>query len=117
MPVFKNKTQGQYVNVYKDILKNHSLSLRDRGMVVTLLSLPDNWEFTISGLSKIIPDGKSSIRASLTHLEELGYISRTQEISNQAGLYYPERSSSEGGCHRQSVDAGAISEESATDRA
>ena len=34
-----------------------------------------------------------------------------------AGLYYPERSSSEGGCHRQSVDAGAISEESATDRA
>ena len=79
MPVFKNKTQGQYVNVYKDILKNHSLSLRDRGMVVTLLSLPDNWEFTISGLSKIIPDGKSSIRASLSHLEELGYISRTQE--------------------------------------
>lgn len=39
MPVFKNKTQGQYVNVYKDILKNHSLSLRDRGMVVTLISL------------------------------------------------------------------------------
>lgn len=79
MPVFKNKTQGQYVNVYKDILKNHLLSLRDRGMVVTLLSLSDNWEFTISGLSKIIPDGKSSIRASLSHLEELGYISRTQE--------------------------------------
>ena len=79
MPVFKNKTQGQYVNVCKDILKKHSLSLRDRGMVVTLLSLPDNWEFTISGLSKIIPDGKSSIRTSLTHLEELGYISRTQE--------------------------------------
>ena len=79
MPVFKNKTQGQYVNVYKDILKNHSLSLRDGEMVVTLLSLPDNWKFTISGLSKIIPDGKSSIRASLTHLEELGYISRTQE--------------------------------------
>ena len=79
MPVFKNKTQGQYVNVYKDILKNHSLSLRDREMVVTLLSLPDNWEFTISGLSKIIPDGKSSIRASLTHLEKFVYISRTQE--------------------------------------
>lgn len=58
MQVFKNKTQGQYVNIYKDIKKNHLLSLRDRGMVVTQLSLPDNWEFTISGLSKIIPDGK-----------------------------------------------------------
>ena len=84
MPVFKNKTQGQYVNVYKDILKNHSLSLRDREMVVTLLSLPDNWEFTISGLSKIIPDGKSSIRASLTHLEKLGYqeLRREQSVAN-----------------------------------
>ncbi|MDO4650673.1 MAG: DUF6017 domain-containing protein [Eubacteriales bacterium] len=79
MPVFKNKTQGQYVNVYKDILKNNKLSLRDRGMVVTLLSLPDNWNFTISGLSKIIPDGKSSIRVSLARLEKLGYISREQE--------------------------------------
>lgn len=37
MPVFKNKTQGQHVNVYKDILKNYSLSLCDGGMVVRLL--------------------------------------------------------------------------------
>ena len=79
MPVFKNKTQGQYVNVCKDILKNSSLSLRDRGMVVTLLSLPDNWDFNIAGLSKIIPDGKSAIRASLTNLEQMGYLSKEQE--------------------------------------
>lgn len=78
MPVFKNKAQGQYVNVSKDILKNNSLNLRDCGMGVTFLSMPDNWEFTISGLSKIIPDGISAIRASLTHLEKLGYVTRTQ---------------------------------------
>ena len=79
MPVFKNKTQGQYVNVCKDILKNSSLSLRDRGMVVTLLSLPDNWDFNIAGLSKIIPDGKSAIRSSLANLEQMGYLSKEQE--------------------------------------
>lgn len=79
MPVFKNKTQGQYVNVFRDILTNNALSLRDRGMVVTLLSLPDNWDFSVAGLSKIIPDGKSAIRASLTSLEKLGYLSREQE--------------------------------------
>lgn len=78
MPVFKNKTQGQYVNVYKEILKNKLLSLRDRGMMVTLLSLPDNWDFSIAGLCKIIPDGKSSVQASLAHLEELGYLTREQ---------------------------------------
>lgn len=79
MPVFKNKTQGQYVNVCKDILKNSSLSLRDRGMVVTLLSLPDNWDLNIAGLSKIIPDGKSAIRSSLANLEQMGYLSKEQE--------------------------------------
>lgn len=78
MPVFKNKTQGYYVNVCKDILKNQMLNLRDRGMLVTLLSLPDNWDFSIAGLSRIIPDGKSSIQASLAHLEELGYVTREQ---------------------------------------
>lgn len=72
MLVFKNKTQGQYVNVCKEILKNSSLSLRDRDMVVTLLSLPDNWNFNIAGLSKITPDGKSTIRASLSNLEQMG---------------------------------------------
>ncbi len=79
MPVFKNKTQGQYVNVYKDILKNKELSLRDRGMMVTLLSLPDNWNFSITGMSKILHDGKCSIQSSLEKLEDLGYITRTQE--------------------------------------
>lgn len=79
MPVLKNKTQGQYVNVYKEILKNPSLNLRDRGMVVTLLSLPDNWDFNIAGLAKILPDGKCCIRASLDRLEQLGYLTKEQD--------------------------------------
>lgn len=65
MPVLKNKTQGRYVNVCKGILENRSLGLRDRGMLVTLLSFPDNWDFSIAGLAKILPDGKSAISASL----------------------------------------------------
>ena len=78
MAVLKNKTQGHYVNVYKDILMNRSLSLRDRGMIVTLLSLPDQWDFTIAGLAAIIPDGKSAIRASIDRLSEAGYLTKNQ---------------------------------------
>jgi hypothetical protein len=77
--VFKNKTQGRYVNVSKGILENKSLSLRDRGMLVTLLSLPDNWDFSIAGLTKILPDGKSSVSASLDRLIQLGYVIKKQE--------------------------------------
>ena len=50
MPVLKNKTQGNYVNVYKGIVMDRSLSLKDRGMLLTLLSLPDNCDFTVAGI-------------------------------------------------------------------
>lgn len=79
MPVLKNKTQGRYVNVCKSILENKSLSLRDRGMLVTLLSFPDNWDFSIAGLTKILPDGKSSVSASIDRLIQLGYLTKEQE--------------------------------------
>lgn len=78
MPVLKNKTQGNYVNVYKGIVLDHSLSLKDRGMLLTLLSLPDSWEFTIAGLGKILPDGKAAINSSLASLQRTGYLTKEQ---------------------------------------
>ena len=78
MPVLKNKTQGNYVNVYKGIAMDPALSLRDRGMMLTLLSLPDNWDFTTAGLRKILLDGKHSIKSSIDSLQGLGYLSKEQ---------------------------------------
>ena len=78
MPVLKNKTQGNYVNVYKGIVMDRSLSLKDRGMLLTLLSLPDNWDFTVAGLRKILPDGKSAIHNSLDSLQTAGYLTKEQ---------------------------------------
>lgn len=78
MPVLKNKTQGNYVNVYKGIATDCALSLKDRGMLLTLLSLPDNWNFTVNGLRKILPDGKSAIYSCLDSLQGAGYLTKEQ---------------------------------------
>ena len=78
MPVLKNKTQGNYVNVYKGIVTDRSLRLKDRGMLLTLLSLPDNWNFTAAGLEKILPDGKAAIYSSLDNLQKAGYLTKEQ---------------------------------------
>jgi len=75
----KNKTQGLYVNVSKDILMDQSLSLRDRGMLVTILSLSDNWDFNVRGFSKILPDGVDCIRSSVNELIKRGYLIGGQE--------------------------------------
>ena len=86
MPVLKSKTQGNYVNVYKGIVMDRSLSLKERGMLVTLLSLPDNWDFTVTGLKKILPDGKSAISKSLATLQAFGYLTRVQS-RGEGGMY------------------------------
>ena len=78
MAVIKNKTQGRYVNVYKGIVEDKELKLIDRGLLVTMLSLPDQWHFSINGMCAILPDGRDSIQKSLQRLEERGYLSRVQ---------------------------------------
>ncbi len=67
------------MNVSKDILMDQSLSLRDRGMLVTILSLSDNWDFNVRGFSKILPDGVDCIRSSVNELIKRGYLTGGQE--------------------------------------
>ena len=59
MAIIRNRTQQQYTNVANSIFRNKELSLRDRGLLTTLLSLPDNWRFSVMGLAEILKkDGK-----------------------------------------------------------
>lgn len=67
------------MNVSKDILLDQKLSLRDRGMLVTILSLSDNWDFNLKGFSKILPDGVDCIRSSVNELMKRGYLTGGQE--------------------------------------
>ena len=81
LPVLKNKIDGKFIVVSRNILKDKRLKLVDRGLLVTLLSLPDKWNFSIRGLAVILPDGRDAIRASLSRLEQMGYLTRSQERS------------------------------------
>lgn len=78
MPVLKNKTQGNFTMISNVVLHDRELSMKDRGVLCTIISFPDGWEFSVAGLSKIVPDGVDAIRTSIFHLEKLGYIKRTK---------------------------------------
>lgn len=74
----KNKTQRQYTNISNTIFRDKSLGLKERGLLTTLISLPDGWEYSIKGLMKIIPkNGKDSIQTAAMNLEKEGYLVRT----------------------------------------
>ena len=83
MAILRNHTQG-FTIVNSDILKNSDLKLKERGLLITLLSLPDNWNFSLEGLCMILPDGKAAIRTSLQVLENLGYLVR-RRVRNEQG--------------------------------
>ena len=77
MAVLINRTQKNFTMISNSILRDKDLSLKDRGLLCTICSLPDKWEFSIAGLSAIIPDGKDAIANAIKRLEKLGYLVRT----------------------------------------
>lgn len=74
-----NNTQKPFVVVNKAIAMDKDLNMRDRGMMLTLMAFPPEWNFSIKGLEKIVPDGRDAISSSLQRLEEKQYLVRVQE--------------------------------------
>ena len=89
MAVLKNRTQKNFTIISNNVLRDQNLSMKDRGVFCTICSLPDGWEFSIAGLSSIVPDGVDAIRASIKNLEELGYMQRTK-TRGKDGKYISE---------------------------
>lgn len=81
--VVKNKNYTVISNV---ILRDARLSLKAKGLLVTILGLPDDWDFTVSGITKTLKEGRESIASGIAELMEYGYCSRTNE-RNEAGQY------------------------------
>lgn len=78
MPKITVEKRMNYTTIDNNILKNKELSLKARGLLVTMLSLPDEWDYTVSGLCTILKDGKTSIQSALKELEKAGYLVRIQ---------------------------------------
>lgn len=78
MAILKNKTQSNFTMVCNNILRDKTLTMKDRGVLCTIFSFPDGWDFSLKGLSAIVPDGIDSLRASINRLDKLGYLVRRE---------------------------------------
>lgn len=75
----KNKNYTVMGNYH---LRDKELSLKAKGLLSIMLSLPDGWNFSISGLSTLSSDGESAVRATLKELENNGYLKRNKVRCN-----------------------------------
>ena len=58
--------------------KEKKMSLKAKGLLSLMLSLPDDWNYSVSGLVKLSKDGKDGVMSALQELEKFGYLSRSQ---------------------------------------
>ncbi|MBB5337602.1 helix-turn-helix domain-containing protein [Pectinatus brassicae] len=63
-------------------LRDKKLSLKAKGLMSYMLSLPDNWDYSVSGLSIVCNCGRDAIRTGLNELEKQGYLKRVQQKEN-----------------------------------
>ena len=73
MPVFRVEKNSNYTTMCNYHLRDQGLSLKGKGLLSMLLSLPDTWNYSVRGLSSITPDGVDGVLTALKELERLGY--------------------------------------------
>ena len=76
MAVFRIDKTRDYTVMANFHLRDISLSLKAKGLLSLMLSLPENWDYTTKGLARICKDGVDSICATVKELEKAGYVQR-----------------------------------------
>jgi hypothetical protein len=84
MAVFRVEKTRDYTVMANHHLRNTELSLKAKGLLSLMLSLPENWDYTTKGLSHICKDGIDSINATVRELEANGYVIR-RRLRNKKG--------------------------------
>ena len=78
MAVFRVERTRDYTVMSNYHLRDKTLSLKSKGLLSQMLSLPEDWDYTLSGLSFINKESKDAIRTAIIELENAGYIIRHQ---------------------------------------
>ena len=87
MAVFRIEKTRDYTVMSNYHLRDMSLSLKAKGLLSLMLSLPENWDYTMKGLARICKDGIDSISGGIRELEAHGYLirSRVRSANGQLG--------------------------------
>lgn len=78
MAVFRVHKNENYTVLSNYHFKEKGMSLKAKGLLSLMLSLPENWDYSAAGLVTLSKDGKDSVNAALKELEKFGYLRRTQ---------------------------------------
>lgn len=84
MAKFKVNKTKDYTIMSNYHLKEKNMSLKAKGLLSVMLSLPDNWDYSISGLVAISQENETSIKSALSELKKLGYLEVIKLMPNES---------------------------------
>ena len=84
MKIFRVTKDKNYTTINNTIFKDKTISCKTKGFFATIMSLPDDWDFSVNGIKEILLEGKSSVYSFIEELEANGYLIKKQ-IRNSDG--------------------------------
>ena len=83
MAVIRVNKTTDYTVLSNYHLKEKEMTLKAKGLLSLMLSLPDNWDYSIAGLATLSKDGKESVMNALNEIEQFGYLRRTKTFDEK----------------------------------
>ena len=87
MAVFRVEKNSGYTVMSNHHLRNRALSLKAKGLLSQMLSLPEDWDYTLQGLARINRESIDATRQAIRELEQAGYIQRSRERDEKGRTY------------------------------
>lgn len=83
MAIFKVNKTSNYTVMSNYHLRDKSLSLKGKGLLSVMLSLPSEWDYSIAGLASILKENITAVKSALEELKATGYLKVTKLYANQ----------------------------------
>lgn len=85
MKVIKREKNRNYTVISNVFLRDPNLSLKAKGFLATIMSLPDDWKFTVSGICETLKESDTAVRSAINELKDNGYCS-VMVLRNKKGI-------------------------------
>ena len=87
MAIIRVQKKSNYTVVDNTFIRDMGLSMKAKGLMLLMLSLPPEWDYSVAGLAAICKEGMTAIRGALKELEEAGYLRRERRNNEKVTLF------------------------------
>lgn len=79
---FRRNKSASFSTIDNTVTRDKNLSLKAKGLILTVMGLPENWDFSVQGIVAIVKEGKAAVYSAINELRAAGYVKRSAKHEN-----------------------------------